>query len=180
MIIKSLSEETARDWFDFFDERAFTDNPDWKGCYCTHPFIPRFEQYPSKNRARKPYAKWLIESGRMRGYLAYEQETVVGWCNVNKKSALPRYNKSGEDNDKILSIVCFLIQKEYRRQGIAGNLLDRVIRDARLNGFHIIEAYPRLGSKSEYNNYHGPGILFEKNGFVFEEINGKSVARLYL
>ena len=35
IIIKPLTEELAADYFDFLDNRAFTDNSPWGGCYCT-------------------------------------------------------------------------------------------------------------------------------------------------
>ncbi|MBL7137832.1 MAG: hypothetical protein ISS17_03550 [Bacteroidales bacterium] len=35
-IIRPLNPDLIFDWLDFFDNRAFTDNPFWKSCYCTH------------------------------------------------------------------------------------------------------------------------------------------------
>jgi GNAT superfamily N-acetyltransferase len=180
MFIEPLNPGNVADWFDFFDQRAFTDHPDWKGCYCTFPFIPRFPDYPGKSNARKPYAKWLIANGRMKGYLAFEQEKVVGWCNVNRKTALPRFAGPSQEGERILSIACFLIQKEFRRRGIARGMLDRIIADARQDGVSIIEAYPRRETQSEYSNFHGPFSLYEKAGFTVEEINGVKVVRKYL
>src|SRR5512133_1489164 len=98
MIIKVMKDENASDWFDFFDNRAFADHQDWKGCYCTGPFTPRLKEYGRKSPIRKEYAKWLIEHGRMKGYLAYENGKVIGWCNVNRKSALPKYDDDSEEN----------------------------------------------------------------------------------
>jgi hypothetical protein len=92
-----MKDENASDWFDFFDNRAFADHQDWKGCYCTGPFMPRLKEYDSKSPIRKEYAKWLVENGMMKGYLAYENGKVIGWCNVNMKSALPKYNRVVKD-----------------------------------------------------------------------------------
>ncbi len=33
--IRPLSLDTAADYFDFFDNRAFTDHQEWAFCYCT-------------------------------------------------------------------------------------------------------------------------------------------------
>jgi GNAT superfamily N-acetyltransferase len=180
MIIKAMEEENVSDWFDFFDNRAFADHPDWRGCYCTGPFTPRLKEYASKSPIRREYAKWLIENGRMQGYLAYESEKVVGWCNVNTKAALPKYNDFSHESENILSIVCFLVQREYRRKGVAQNLLGRIIRDAQEKGVRVIEAYPRVKAQTEYGNFRGPFSMYEKNGFILEKIHGVDVVRKYL
>ena len=180
MIIKAMKDENVSDWFDFFDNRAFADHPDWKGCYCTGPFTPRLKEYASKSPVRKEYAKWLIENDRMQGYLVYENGKVVGWCNVNMKPALPKYNDFSKESENIISIACFMVQKEYRRKGIAQKLLRRIIKDAREKGIRVIEAYPRVKAQTEYGNFHGPYSMYEKNGFIVERINGVDVVRKYL
>ena len=180
MIIKVMNHANASDWFDFFDNRAFSDHPDWKGCYCTGPFTPRLKEYKSKSPIRKEYAKWLIESGRMKGYLAYENGKVIGWCNVNMKSAFTKYNDLSEEGENVLSIACFMVEKEYRGTGIAQKILTRIIKDAQAAGIRIIEAYPRKKAQTEYGNFHGPYSMYEKNGFKSEIIKGVDVVRRYL
>jgi GNAT superfamily N-acetyltransferase len=180
MIIKAMKYENASDWFDFFDSRAFADHQDWKGCYCTGPFTPRLKEYDSKNPIRKEYAKWLIENDMMKGYLAYENGKVIGWCNVNMKSALPKYDDGSEESANVISIACFMVQKEYRRKGIAQKLLNRIIKDAQEEGIRIIEAYPRIKAQTEYGNFHGAYSMYEKNGFKSEHIDGIDVVRRYL
>jgi len=180
MIIKTLKDENASDWFDFFDNRAFADHQDWKGCYCTGPFMPRLEEYHGQNSNRKEYAKWLIENGIMKGYLAYEGGKVIGWCNVNMKSAFPEYNGFSEKSENVISIACFMVQKEYRRKGIAQRLLKRIIKDAQEKGIKIIEAYPRIKAQTEYGNFHGAYSMYEKNGFILEKKEGVAVVRRYL
>ena len=41
MLIRNLSPGLLEDWCDFFDTRAFSDYPDWGGCYCMHFHRPR-------------------------------------------------------------------------------------------------------------------------------------------
>ena len=180
MIIRAMKYENASDWFDFFDNCAFADHPDWKGCYCTGPFTPRHKEYDSKSPVRKEYAKWLVENGMMKGYLAYENGKVIGWCNVNRKSELPKYDDASKESTHVISIACFLIQKEYRRKGIAQKLLNRIIKDAKKEGIRIIEAYPRIRAQTVFGNFHGPYSMYEKNGFRSEKIDGIDVVRMYL
>ena len=180
MIIKPMKHENASDWFDFFDDRAFADHQDWKGCYCTGPFTPRLKEYDQKSPRRKEYAEWLIDSGRMKGYLAFENGKVIGWCNANRKTALPKYSDASSESAGVLSIACFMVQKEFRRKGIAEKLLVRVIRDAREEGIRIIEAYPSKRSQTDWGNFLGPYSMYEKHGFQPEKIGGTIVVRKYL
>jgi GNAT superfamily N-acetyltransferase len=180
MIIKEMKPEHNSDWFDFFDNKAFADHEDWKGCYCTGPFTPRMKEYENANRKRRDYATWLMEKGIMRGYLAYEDGKVVGWCNVNDKRVFTKYNNLQTDEENVISITCFVIQKEYRGKGIAKKILEKIIDDAKMNHIKIIEAYPRPKSKTEFGNFHGPLSMYEKNGFNLERVRGMEVAMLYL
>ncbi len=180
MVIKEMKPEHTSDWFDFFDNRAFADHEDWKGCYCTGPFSPRMKEYENASRKRRDYAIWLVEKGIMRGYLAFEHGKVVGWCNVSDKSAFSRLNDMQTDEENVISITCFIIQKEYRGKGIAQKILDKIIEDAKINNKKIIEAYPRRNSKSEFGNFHGPSSMYEKNGFKLEKVREVEVVRRYL
>ena len=178
MVIKELTSSQMDDWFEFFDNRAFADHEDWNGCYCTAFYSPRPEEYGSPSKKRRDYAKWLIETGRMKGYLAYENGKIVGWVNTNDKRQFPRLSELMQDDDKVLSIVCFIVEKEHRRKGIAQKLLKRIMKDAKDKGFSIIEAYPKKKASSEFGTWNGPYEMYIKNGFDDYKIENTNVVRL--
>lgn len=180
MIIKELCIEQMDDWFDFFDNRAFTDHEEWKGCYCTAFYYPKPEEYSCSSNRRKDYAKWLIETGRMCGYLAYENGKVIGWVNANNKTKYPRLSSINDNKEKVLSIVCFIVEKEHRGKGIAQKLLNRIIGDAKEKDYLVIEAYPKKGAKSEYGRWNGPFEMYKRVGFSEFEIKKNKVVRKYL
>ncbi len=180
MIIKELSLITMSDWFDFFDNRAFLDHEDWNGCYCTAFYYPKPKEYVNLSDRRKEYAKWLIETGRMKGYLAYDEEKVIGWVNANEKKNYPRLEDIYDASEKVLSIVCFIVQKEYRRKGIAKQLLSRIDEDAKGKGYLVIEAYPKKRSKSEFGIWNGPYEMYVKAGFSDYKIGKVNVVRKYI
>ena len=76
--IKPLIPQLARDYFDFFENRAFTDNSPYR-CYCQIYQMTRSEQQTKFNHAYAVYvgrisreiAEQLIASCALRGYLAY-------------------------------------------------------------------------------------------------------------
>lgn len=160
MEIHPLTPGRAPDFFEFFDHRAFTDNPDWKGCYCT--FFHRPEA--GFQRTRREQAQVMIASGALQGCLAYDDEgRVLGWCNANRKSA---YAKLAAHETDVLAVVCFVIDPKHRRRGIARALLARVVEEARQKGFRAVEAYPSARARTEGGHYHGPLALGEALGFT--------------
>jgi GNAT superfamily N-acetyltransferase len=179
VVIKELTFENMSDWFDFFDYRAFADNEEWKGCYCTAFFYPKPEEYLNQTNKRKDFAKWLIECSRMKGYMAYENGKVVGWVNTNDKRRFPRLSDICNENENALAIVCFIVQKEFRRKGIAGKLLKRIVEDAKNKGYSYIEAYPKKKSTSEYGKWNGPYEMYIKCGFEDYKITKTNVVRKY-
>lgn len=180
MVIKELDTMLINDWFEFFENRAFSDHEEWKGCYCTAFFSPRFNGYKNVSKSRKEYAEWLIENEKMKGYLAYENGQVIGWVNVNDKADFPRLYDIYDSNEKIMSIVCFIVQKEHRRKGIAQRLLSRTLNDSKEKGYSIIEAYPKKRAASEYGIWNGPYEMYIKNGFEDYKIDKTNVVRKYI
>lgn len=180
MDIKELKFELFDDWLDFFENRAFEDHGEWRGCYCTAFYYPKPSEYTNQSNRRKDYAKWLIQTGKMCGYMAYENGKVIGWVNTNGKRQFPRLSNLYNENEKVLSIVCFLIELEHRGKGVAKSLLNRIMEDAKGKGYSVIEAYPKRGAKSEYGRWNGPFEMYKKSGFIEYEIEKNKMVRKYL
>ena len=187
LIIECLTPTRADDFLRFFDDVAFSDNKEWSECYC------QFYYYANEDKAwenitgaenRKNTAE-RIENGSMSGYLAYLDGKVAGWCNAGRKTMYTRL--MGDErltdvvDDKIMSIVCYIIAPDLRRKGIARKLLQRVCEDAKKEGYAFVEAYPRLGSLTCAEHYHGPLELYIKEGFsVHKELGSLDIVRLKL
>ena len=127
--IKPLTPGLLKDYLYFFDNIVFTENPDWSKCYCfSYHFIGTKEQWNREDN-RSSVIKYVNEN-LMTGYLAYYNEKPVGWCNANDRLNYQRllkyYDLIDNPDDKVCSIVCFLIHPDYRRQGIAQQILARI------------------------------------------------------
>ena len=172
LTIRPLDPDCADDFLRFFDHEAFSDNPDWADCYCTfyHRTMP-LSEWQTRTAARKRAdALSLIESGRMRGYLARDGAEVVGWCNANRKTAYPVLTEDlglrSPDDPAIVSVVCFVIRPDRRRAGISARLLEAVVADARkTEGIRFVEAYPVKEAQTAASNYHGYPIMYSRAGF---------------
>jgi ribosomal protein S18 acetylase RimI-like enzyme len=148
--IKPLTPDLFADFFEFFDTRAFTDNEEFAPCYCTWPHLNKdgdrklHEEIKADgcpgafHRALKRKAESILSAGTLRGYLVYAGGTVIGWCNANDKSRFLRFHYDenidrfimNQGEGKIKAVACLIIAPEYRRQGIATALMERVIADA--------------------------------------------------
>jgi ribosomal protein S18 acetylase RimI-like enzyme len=60
------------------------------------------------------------------GLLAYAEKEPIAWCSIAPRETYQRLG--GDDSlEKVWSVVCFFIKREYRDQG----LVDRLIEDAK-------------------------------------------------
>lgn len=175
--IKPLTSELNAEYLDFFDNRAFTDGNPNGPCYCTSPnqteddikqMVSEFKELGVKETVRK-YAVELLNQNKIRGYLAFDGDLSIGWCNaadmdsyVGFVPAFARENACG----KTMSIVCFEIAPEYRGKGIASAFIERVCSDAKAKGYAVVEGYARFSDKRNEFDFQGPVRLFEKAGFM--------------
>jgi ribosomal protein S18 acetylase RimI-like enzyme len=179
--IKPLTPDLLKDYLYFFDHTTFCENPDWSICYCfSYHFTGTKEQW-NKDENRSSVIKYINER-RMSGYLAFSGEKPVGWCNANNRLNYERLVKNFDliDNpeDKVCSIVCFLVNADSRRQGIAQGILEKICQDCSDQGFDYIEAYPGKGKLSSEGHFKGPLELYEKFGFkIIKELNDFFVVR---
>jgi GNAT superfamily N-acetyltransferase len=133
-----------------------------------------------------------VNEGIIKGYLAYHEGRVVGWCNANTKAAclncvgwyrfMPQVNEMEINPDeKVKSVYCFVVAPDMRRKGIARRLLQRVYQDALLDGFDYIEGYPEKDSADELKQFMGFVDLYKEFGFtVHGETDRKYVMRKQL
>ena len=192
IIIKPLTTESSADYLDFFDNRAFTDNNPNGPCYCTSPnqdeesiqkMVSEFKTYGVKDTIRK-YAVEMLNNNRIHGYLAYDGNLSVGWCNAADIESYSGFVPDFARNNtcgKTVSIVCFEIAPEYRGKGIASAFIDRVCNDAKSKGYIAVEGYAKLSDKRDDFDYQGPVRLYQKAGFAeVARENGQVVMRKVL
>lgn len=191
--IKPLTPELEKEYFDFFDNRAFTDGSPYYPCYC-NAFNMSREQIDSElfgkselygggmggwKRALRESAVQMLRTGAMKGYLAFENGLAVGWCNANDRM---NYYRVGEfdladvpldeapvdcqEKGQMKSVVCFEIAPEYRRKGIATRLLEQVCSDAKNDGYILVEAYPAKQRQNIELAFTGTIHFYERAGFI--------------
>lgn len=179
--IKPLSPDNLSDFFSFFESVQFSEHAHWSICYCySFHFTGPAEEWTRENNRRGVCE--LVQADQMKGYLAYHRERPVGWCNANNRLDFQRLHKHYDllepDQQGICSIVCFLIHQDYRRRGIARQLLDQIEKDYRSLGYNYLEAYPKKGEQSSEEHYVGPLEMYMKSGFkILKEFGDYYVVR---
>jgi len=78
--IRSLTPQRLADFLDFFEQRAFADNPRWPSCYCPYPHADHArivwkDRSAAQNRAATCER---IADETMTGWLAYSQVQAIG------------------------------------------------------------------------------------------------------
>ena len=174
--IKALGPELKADYLDFFDHRAFTDGNPNGPCYCTSPnqdeetikrMVSEFQANGVKETVRK-YAVKMLDENKIQGYLAFDQDISIGWCNAADIGSYDGFVPAFARElicGKTVSIVCFEIAPAYRGIGIASAFIDRVCADAKEKGYAAVEGYAQIYEGRNDFDYHGPLRLYRKAGF---------------
>ena len=179
--IKALTKDLKDDYLFFFDNMIFNENPDRLKCYCyDYHFLGDVETC-TRDASRAAVIN-LINEHKLTGYLVFENDKPIGWCNANNRLNYQRllrdYDYIDNHDDKVCSIVCFLIHADYRRQGIAQNILEKIITDYSNTDFDYLEAYPKKNGLSCEGNFKGPLELYKNHDFkIHKEYDSYYVMR---
>jgi len=154
----------------------FGQGGDPKWCWCAS-FRVRSLDFtkadPAENRRVLERAVGTTaEEGRAPGLVAYRDGEAVGWVSVGPRDDYERLQHSRilapVDDRPTWSIVCFVVGRRARRQGVAEAMLEAAVRYADEHGARLIEAYPvdtggaRVASA---NAYMGTLGMYERAGF---------------
>ncbi len=183
--VRALTPDLLADYLAYFDHTAFTDNPEWAGCYCYFYLRdPQREDWNTRSgEQNRASVAALISAGAMQGYLAYVDGAVAGWCHAAPRSFFPIFANDADlgdtDPGTTGAIVCFNVAPGRRRQGIASALLDAAVRGLTDRGMALAEAYPgKGGATTDAGHYHGPLEMYLRAGFaVVRELESCFVVR---
>lgn len=125
--------------------------------------------------------------GRAPGLVAYREGEAVGWVSLAPREEFERLEHSTSlarvDAMPVWSIVCFVVGRKARGQGVATSLLAAAVDYARDHGATLLEAYPvdtAGGRVPAANAFRGTLSMFEGAGFKVaarRQAKGSSVVR---
>jgi GNAT superfamily N-acetyltransferase len=155
-------------------------DPRW--CWCMYVRVRGRTWSNSSAATNREDLRQLTETadageGEAPGLVAYRDGVVVGWVSLGPRPDYDRLAWStllGPVDDRpVWSIVCFVVGRHHRRQGVASRLLDAAIEHARSRGARTLEAYPLHESRGRVSGaaaYVGTQAMFERAGFAVVEL----------
>jgi len=171
---------TKENWKDF--ESLFGEKGACAGCWCMYWRMRRKDYDNLRGIGTKKKMKGLINKGIVPGILAYDDKQPIGWCSVAPREDFPVLENSRVlkriDDKPVWSVVCFYINKNYRKKGLSVELLNAAKNFAKLNKGNIIEGYPvepKSGKTADAFAWTGLSSTFKKAGF--KEITRRSETR---
>jgi len=170
--IRPLTPERLHDLASLFEQGG---DPKW--CWCAYFRIRGFDfSSGGKERHRGVMEDAVVETareGRAPGLVAYEGNEAVGWISIGPREDYERLAHSTilkpVDDKPVWSIVCFVVGRRSRGQGVARALLDAGVTYARDHGATMLEAYPVEVPEGDRipaaNLFQGTLAMFERAGF---------------
>ena len=115
------------------------------------------------------------------GLIGYRGKVPVGWVSLGPREDYAKLQRSPVmkpvDEQPVWSVVCFVVPSEYRRQGVAKELLAGAVEYARKRGVTLLEAYPidKPDRSADDSLWFGAKSMYDAAGF--EEVARRRPAR---
>jgi len=172
--IERLTPNLAKTYVDYVDGLSFEHEPRWSSCFCrwyhTECSIEEWQKRTAAENRQEALEE--IARGNMRGYLAFDQDKCIGWCNANNAQQFVRLRSHLEpfiEGRKIGCVICFIIHPEYRGRGVARQLLARAIEDFKNDGYDGVLALPVEMEGDRQKMYRGTLSMYREQGFQLIE-----------
>ncbi|MEA4938461.1 MAG: GNAT family N-acetyltransferase [Christensenella sp.] len=168
--IRPLSPDLAETFSNYLTNLDFSNTPHWASCFCRYyQTTCSFEEWRNRSlETNRSEALQEIKTGNMRGYLAFDGETCVGWCNANDIVNFPRIYPDVEPfcrGKHVGCTICFLIHPLHRGKGLAREMLARAIADFRAAGFDAMLALPVETADAGQRRYRGTLHMYQQAGY---------------
>jgi GNAT superfamily N-acetyltransferase len=152
---------TSDRWSDF--EELFECKGGPHNCWCMVWRINENRKAMPGKSGKKASMKSRVKQGIPIGLLAYTDDEPIAWCSIAPRDT---YRSLGGDETKqrVWSLACFFVKREFRNIGLTSRLLGAAMDYAKDNGAEFIEAYPVAPDSPSYR-FMGFVHTFEKAGF---------------
>lgn len=168
--VKALTPELANTFVNYLSSIGFEHEPHWATCFCRFYYSNcSFTEWADRSGdTNKNEALFEINGGRMSGFLAFDGEKCIGWCNTSDVSHFVRLKDELApycDGKKVGATVCFVIHPDYRGKGVARLILDKAISDFKDKGYEAMIALPFEDKESPQKQYRGTKNMYIQNGY---------------
>ncbi len=119
----------------------------------------------------------LAENELAPGLVGYRGDKAIGWVSLAPRPDYGRLTTAKllapVDDKPVWSIVCFVVSRHARGEGVGNALLEAAIAFAAAHGATTLEAYPVAAERGRVpvaDAYHGTQSMFERAGFEVVEV----------
>lgn len=159
-------------------EHALTGGGDGAACRCQWWMLTNASYSATSREEKSRLLRDEVEGApRPPGLIAYVDGEAAGWVRVGPRTLQPRLLRTREiirgtdeplEDEDVWAVSCFVVRKEYRRQGLTAKLLAGAVAAAWSAGARVVEAYPddpAVGKKPANQLFRGLLPVFEAAGF---------------
>jgi GNAT superfamily N-acetyltransferase len=143
--------------------------PDGGWCQCVAWWVPTWDGWGDRTREENAALRdSLFARGEYDGYLLYDGDRPVGWCQVGPAGRLEKLGRTFDldPTDPAWAVTCFFVDPSERRHGFARALLEGMLADLRSRGISRVLAFPRHERDlPDGDVWTGPASLFAAAGF---------------
>ncbi|MBK9636902.1 MAG: GNAT family N-acetyltransferase [Bacteroidetes bacterium] len=170
---------TKKNWEKFL--ALFGDKGACGNCWCMYYRLSKSEFQEGKfDDGNRLAMKELVFSNSPTGVLAIYEGRAIAWCAFAPREDFVKLKKSRVhkpiDDQKVWSLPCTFIHKDFRRQGVSVALLKGLINYAKTTEIKIIEAYPTIPTQEKLpDSFAWIGLYksFERAGFKIVDRTSK-------
>ncbi|MBU2446139.1 MAG: GNAT family N-acetyltransferase [Bacteroidetes bacterium] len=170
---------TPSRWKDL--EKLFGGRGACGGCWCMWWKLSRKDFEKQKGGKNKKAFMKIVSNGERPGILAYYKNEPIGWCAVAPRDKYPLLENSRVlrrfDDEQVWSIVCFFIEKSFRKKGVAVKLIKSAVNFVKRSGGKIIEGYPIEPKKKTADVFAWTGFASAFRKAEFTEVARRSPTR---
>ena len=182
LVVHPLTEDRWSDLEAIFNARGCSVA---RGCWCMYYRVSGKGAYTRPSETQRSLSKEalraLIAQDPPPGLLGYQGKTPVGWVSLGPREDYAKLAKSPVmkpiDDQPVWSVICFVVPSEYRKQGVARELLAGAVRYAKKRGVRLLEAYPVDKDEPSATEapWFGSKSMFDEAGF--QEVARRKPAR---
>ena len=146
-----------------------------RGCWCLYYRDSGRPAFVAGDRGRgernRRDLRLRVTRGEFIGLIGYRGDEPVGWISLGPREVYRKLERSPVmkpvDDERVWSIVCFVVPSEHRGKGVARQLLRGAIAYARGKRVKTLEAYPvdKPGHAADDSMWFGAKSMFDAAGF---------------
>lgn len=139
LVFREVSHENWPDFAGLFESRGGPNS-----CWCMVWRSTTAEAKQPDGASRRAAMNSRVENGVPIGILGYREGAPIAWCSIAPRETYRRLGSLDdlEMSERVWSLVCFFVKREYRGRGILKELLLAAVDHAARNGATVVEAYP--------------------------------------